>query len=331
MHFYCAPLEGLTSYQFRTVHHRFFHGVEKYFTPFLSTNQTHNFGNRELREIVPENTAGVPTVPQLLSRVAEDFLWALALCRDMGYTEVNLNLGCPSATVTAKGKGAGFLSDLDALARFFDAVFSKADIAVSVKTRLGMHDCTEFEPLLELYNRYPISELIIHPRVRDDLYRAPVRPDSFSHAVAHSLHPLCYNGDIATQSAYADFTARFPSVDRVMIGRGLIGTPFLLDVLLGKAPPTQTRETLRNFHDTLYDAYRSTYGSNRNTMFRMKELWFYLIHLFDGSEALGKKLRRTTSVEEFRFLTAEIFQTLPLYRDANPCWLPQESSHPHTP
>ncbi|MCC8123045.1 MAG: tRNA-dihydrouridine synthase family protein [Oscillospiraceae bacterium] len=321
MHFYFAPLEGLTSYQFRAVHHRFFHGVEKYFTPFLSTNQTHNFGNRELRELLPANTAGVPTVPQLLSRVAEDFLWALGLCRDLGYTEVNLNLGCPSATVTAKGKGAGFLSDLDGLARFFDAVFRKADIAISVKTRLGMHEIAEFGPLLALYNRYPIAELIVHPRVRDDFYRAPVHPDSFSHAVEHSRNPLCYNGDIATQSGYADFADRFPTIDRVMIGRGLIGTPFLLDVLRGKGPPAQARQVLRDFHDMLYEAYRGTYGSNRNTMFRMKELWFYLIHLFDGSEALGKKLRRTTNVEEYRLLTANIFQNLPLRREADPTWL----------
>ena len=319
MQFYFAPLEGVTGYQFRTLHHRFFPGVDKYFTPFLATNQNHKFGAREMRELLPEHNAGLTVVPQLLSRVAEDFLWAANLCGQLGYTEVNLNLGCPSGTVAAKGKGSGFLSDPDALSRFLDLIYSRAEIAVSIKTRLGGTDPEEFPSLLALFNRYPVSELIIHPRVRTDFYRHPVRLESFAHAVTHSHIPVCYNGDLVTAGGYACFTARFPTVARVMLGRGLIGDPALLQKLRGE--PLPTRDTLRAFHDALFEAYLGSFGRPRHTVCHMKEVWFYLLDLFEGGSDLRKALHKAASVEDYRAFVAGVFR-LPLREDSAAGWLP---------
>ena len=163
MRYYAAPMEGVTSYLYRKAHSRYFKKADKYFMPFLSPSHDHIFTKKDLREIAPEHNEGLNAVPQLLTRRAEDFLWAAGELKKMGYREVNLNLGCPSGTVTAKGKGAGFLGEPAELDRFLEEIFAAAEVRISVKTRLGLRESEEFSHLLEIYNRYPIAELTIHP------------------------------------------------------------------------------------------------------------------------------------------------------------------------
>ena len=183
MRYYFAPMEGVTGAVYRRTHHEYFPGIDKYFMPFITPTTNERLTPRQKREVAPEVNAGVPAVPQLLTKSAADFIWAANTLFDMGYAEVNLNLGCPSGTVTAKGKGAGFLSDSDALDRFLDAVFCSCRGDVSIKTRLGMHDPAEFDRLLAIYNRYPVAELTIHPRVRQDFYKGKVREAAFAAAL----------------------------------------------------------------------------------------------------------------------------------------------------
>ena len=180
MEYYFAPMEGVTGAEYRAVHHRHFPGVDRYYMPFITPTQDRVFTPRELRNIAPERNVGYCAVPQLLTKNAGDFNWAAGELWAMGYDEVNLNLGCPSGTVTAKGKGAGMLADLEGLDRFLDGIFSAARGKISVKTRLGLRDPEEIFPLLERFARYPISLLILHPRVRQDFYKEPVRPDYFA-------------------------------------------------------------------------------------------------------------------------------------------------------
>ena len=220
MEYYFAPMEGITGAQFRQIHHSLFPGVDKYYIPFLSPTQDHVFTPRDLRAVLPEHNQGFHAVPQLLTRNAQDFLWAAGALADMGYEEVNLNLGCPSGTVTAKGKGAGLLGRREELERMLDGIFAAPPTAISLKTRLGMEDPEEFPALLELFSRYPVSLLIIHPRVRQDFYRRPVRMDSFRFALDHYRGPICFNGGLLTPEDYAAFAREFPQVDRVMLGQG---------------------------------------------------------------------------------------------------------------
>ena len=156
MRYYFAPLEGLTDSIYRKLHYRYFGGPDWYYTPFLSPTIHRTLTNREKRELPRADLAGIPVVPQVLTKNAEDFVWLAGVCRDLGYSEINLNLGCPSGTVTAKGKGAGMLRDLDALDRFLDGIFSQSPLFISVKTRIGFESSEEWENLLELYNRYPM-------------------------------------------------------------------------------------------------------------------------------------------------------------------------------
>lgn len=316
MQFYFAPMEGITGYLFRQVHHKYFSGIDRYFMPFYSPSQEHSFTRRAFQDLLPEHNEGLHAVPQLLTRRAEDFLWAAGRLADLGYREVNLNLGCPSGTVTAKGKGAGFLAFPDELSAFLEEIFSRCPIPISVKTRLGMSDPDEFPALLEVYNRYPITELILHPRVRTDFYKGRARMEEFASALEKSKNPLCYNGDITTAAAYVALTGRFPEIGSVMIGRGLVGDPALAR-RLGGGQGAEKGE-LQRFHDELYERYASAFGSRRNASLRMKELWFYLIHLFADGARHVKRLRKAGDAAEFEAAAAAIFHDLPLLEELSP-------------
>ena len=193
-----------------------------------------------------------------MTKRVEDFLWAAEQARELGFDEVNLNLGCPSGTVTAKGKGAGFLLHPDELDAFFDAVFQKVCLPVSVKTRIGYNDGAEFTRLLKIFNRYPIRELIVHPRLRGEFYKGPVHLDVFADALQASRAPVTYNGDLVSIADFHGFTEKFPTVDTVMIGRCVIADPALLRKLRG-GPPAG-REELKTYTQTLYQGYREAYG-----------------------------------------------------------------------
>ena len=309
MRYYFAPLEGLTDSFFRKLHHKYFPGLTRYYTPFFSPTVHRSLTPREARELPPADSLPFQVVPQLLTKVPEDFLWMAGQCKELGYDEVNLNLGCPSGTVTAKGKGSGMLTNPEALNCFLDAIFSAAPIAISVKTRIGVADPEEFPALLEIYNRYPIKELTIHPRVRKEFYNGSVHMDAFAYAAAHSTNPLCYNGDLCSRADIQSIQEKFPSVEAVMIGRGLIADPGML------TPGGTSIQALEAYHDELLEHYLEAFGGSRNAMFRMKEHWGFLITRFENSEKLGKAIRKTTDLQEFRSLTRQVFHTLSLKQD----------------
>lgn len=304
MHYYFAPLEGLTDSIYRRLHHKYFPGLDRYYMPFLSPTQHRCLTNREERELPLADSESFTAVPQLLTKNAEDFLWAAQVCLDRGYRQVNLNLGCPSGTVVSKGKGAGMLSDLDSLEKFLDTVFAGTPLPISLKTRLGLENGKEFPALLEIYNRYPASELIVHPRVRKDFYKSPLRMEGFRYALENAKMPLCYNGDLNSPADIRAFCQTFPQIDCLMLGRGLIGDPGML------CGPFDVRQ-IEAFHNELLETYVEVFGSTRNAMFRMKENWSYLLHRLEPDERLAKRLRKTTDYQEFRAITREIFQSLP--------------------
>ena len=309
-----APLEGLTDSIYRRLHHKYFPGVDRYFTPFFSPTVHRSLTPREARELPKADSVGFVTVPQLLTKVPEDFLWMTGVCRDLGYEEVNLNIGCPSGTVTAKGKGAGMLRDLDGLDRFLDSVFSAAPLPISVKTRIGFSEPEEFEAILQLYNRYPLKELIIHPRVRTAFYNGSVEMEVFRYALQESKNPVCYNGSLRTKSEIAAFSAEFPAVEAIMLGRALIADPGLL------SPSGTTPDAFEAFHNELLEEYTRVFGSSRNAMFRLKENWRHWLCKFEDSEKLGKRLRKATDLNEYQAITREIFHTLSLREEIIPDW-----------
>lgn len=235
-------MESLTTWYFRQLHHEFFPGVDRYFTPFLSANQNFTFQSREQDEIAPGNNPGIQLVPQIMTNRAEEFVWAVQTICPLGYPEINLNLGCPASQVVNRKKGAGFLENPEALDRFFEETFAELDklkisAQISVKTRIGYHSPEEADGLLRIYNRYPLSEVIIHPRTRKEYYQGTPHREVFRKMLEESRHPVCYNGNIFTVQDYQDLlqefpVSRYPMFHAVMLGRGLLSDPALVREIL---------------------------------------------------------------------------------------------------
>ena len=208
MKIYAAPMEGVTGYVYRNAHRHYFQGIDKYYTPFLTPKKGKGWTSREKNDIAPEHNRNMTVVPQILTNQAEDFVRMAEKLADCGYEEINLNLGCPSGTVVSKGKGAGFLARPQMLEAFLEEIFSafpvladgKSRMEISIKTRLGMEEAEEFLPLMEMYRRYPLKELIIHPRVREDYYANRPDWDAFERALSGCPFPVVYNGDLDRKS-----------------------------------------------------------------------------------------------------------------------------------
>lgn len=310
MKYYFAPMEGITGYIYRNAHRMFFKQVDVYFTPFIVPTQNRKFSSREKNDFLPEHNEGLHVIPQILTNKGEDFIWAAKELGKYGYEEVNLNLGCPSATVVSKHRGSGFLAEPDLLDRFFEEVFSVLDMKVSVKTRIGLDSPREFYRLMEIYNKYPLKELIIHPRIQKDFYRNEPNLEIFKEAVSLSRNPLCYNGNLFSAEDYGKFTALFPSVEQVMLGRGLVANPGLAGEI--KNGEKMEKGILKAFHDQVLKGYEETISGDRNVLFKMKELWAYMIRMFDRSEKHGKKLRKCQHLTDYKKAVESLFQELDL-------------------
>ncbi len=316
MNYLFAPMEGITGRIYRRVHARYYPGIRRYYAPFFSPSGDHHFPLRGLTDLLPEENRGVPLVPQLLTNRAEDFIWAAASLMDRGYEEVDLNLGCPSGTVTAKGKGAGFLREPEKLDAFLEAVFSAPELRglrISVKTRLGWAGEEEFPRLLDVYRKYPLDSLIVHPRLRQDFYTGPIRPEAFALALEDSPFPLVWNGDLFRPADLEALLRRFPALDTVMLGRGLVSEPGLARRM--ESGEACSRSRLQEFHDALLEEYRSVLYGDTALCHRMKEVWSYLILHFERREKHWKRIQKAKNLSEFRLAARAVFQELPLLPD----------------
>ena len=312
-----APMEGITGHVFRGVHARCFGKLDRYYTPFLPPPRLgHGFVGKAFKEIDPAANEGLNVIPQLLTKNAEEFLWAAQLLAEMGYAEVNLNLGCPSGTVVSKGKGSGFLRNLDELEAFLQVVCERSPLPVSVKTRVGLASDDEYERILELYCRFPLAELIVHPRVREDAYKGRARRSLYGQTLERAPFPVAYNGDVFSVGDLESLVRDYPQTRHVMIGRGLLANPALARRIGGG--PAATLDELRAFHDELFCAYEAEIGGN--AVFRMKEWWSYARCSFERPTAVLRAVRKTRTVDDYKSAVAGVFATEQLTED--PIYVP---------
>ncbi|SDB19831.1 tRNA-dihydrouridine synthase [Pseudobutyrivibrio sp. YE44] len=324
---YLAPLEGVTDSIYRRTFAEYYGGVDKYFTPFLSPNSTYKFTTREFKEIDPKKNDVTNTVPQLLTNNAEHFLWAAGEIAALGFKEINFNLGCPSGTVVAKKKGSGLLYYPEDLERVLDGIFSGLDSVcaakgakapvISIKTRLGKAEPEEFYEILEIYNKYPISELTIHPRIQSDFYREPIRPDFFEYALTHSKAPLVFNGEIKTVEYIETTFDKYPGINGVMLGRGLIANPELALAYQERGLQEKSNITdgegscidmirFKAFHDDLLSQYIEILSGEKPVLHRLKEFWGFWAELFPEEEKTIKKIRKANKVGEYKSIFEEL-------------------------
>lgn len=312
MKYYLAPMEGLTTYTFRNAWHKYYGGMDKYFTPFIANR---HMNSREKNDILPEHNEGMHTVPQILTNRVDEFLELSRDLADYGYKTVNLNLGCPSGTVVARNRGAGFLSVPEELEQFLDEIFEKCPLKISVKTRIGINDLSEWKRLLSIYAKYPMEELIIHPRLQKEGYGGTPHTEAFAEAAGLLSIPLCYNGDIVSSASLQKVLTALPKAESVMIGRGILQNPELLTELQASegTPSCSSGNTdrlapLRAFHDEILEGYIKIMSGDTNTLYKMKDLWTFLSQGFENSEKYLKKIRKASRVTDYQIAVDALFR-----------------------
>ena len=306
MKYYFAPLEGISGYIYRNAYEKFFpNNIDKYFTPFIVPNQSKSLKTKEFRDVLPENNNGLNIIPQILTNNSEGFIATCKKLKQLGYDEVNLNLGCPSGTVVSKFRGSGFLGKREELDNFLDEIFKIQDMKISIKTRLGVDSADEFYEIMKIYDKYPMEELIIHPRTRQDFYGNKPNMEMFKDALKSSKNTICYNGDIFSVKDYEKFIEECPSVDRIMIGRGSLANPGLINEIKGKG--VVDKNILKEFHDEVCMGYKERLSGDINVLFRMKELWSYMIGMFEDSEKVAKKIKKERMLSEYNVSISRLF------------------------
>lgn len=300
---YFAPLEGITGYIYRNAYEKLYGHIDKYFAPFMSPADNCAMNPKERKDVLPENNQGITLVPQILTCKSNHFIDALKELQQMGYREVNLNLGCPSGTVCAKGKGAGFLPETDKLNSFLEDIYTYGDangVAISLKTRLGYYDADEFYDLLDIFNQYPVKELIVHPRIRNDYYKGEPRLDYYKYAIVNSKNPLVYNGNIFEKCDYKRIADKIGQpIECAMLGRGVITNPELACNLLKDTEEAFDYKRFWEFHDIVYHAYQEVMSPDIHVLYRMKELWTYWKAMFPECEREMKHVLKAKKYVEY--------------------------------
>lgn len=305
MKFYLAPMEGITGHIYRNSYEKYFHNIDKYFTPFIVPNQSVSLKTKELKDLLPQNNKGLNIVPQILTNNAEGFILTANKLKQLGYEEINLNLGCPAGTVVSKKRGSGFLAYPEELDKFLDEIYKIDNMKISIKTRLGKERADEFYKLIEIYNKYPLEELIIHPRTREDFYGNTPNLEVFKDALKLSKHSICYNGDIFTLNSYNKIINEFPEVNKVMLGRVILANPGLIGEI--KNNEFANKEIIKMFHDEIFENYTILLNEDKNAMYRMKELWGYMSHIFTNNKKYYKKIKKAQKAIDYKNAVNSLF------------------------
>lgn len=307
MKFYFAPFEGISWYLYRNLAAKHFEAADCYVTPFIAPNQMRKMRESDQKDILPENNRDLHVIPQLIGNRADELIDTANQIYEMGYQEINLNFGCPSKTVVAKRKGAGILRDTDRMEKFLYEVFEGLSdhMNISIKTRIGLNGADEWEEILDIFNHFPISELIIHARVQKDFYHGKPNWDAISYALLNSKNPVCYNGDIYTVKDYQKLLHTFPTLQSVMLGRGMLSNPALLEEI--KETGRLDKKRMKDFHDDLLKVYQNYLSGEVHVLHKMKEMWQYWALVFDKGGTYYKKIGKTKSLAEYRMLMNALF------------------------
>ncbi len=301
-----APIRGITDCHFRTIFAKHFPGFAGALAPFINPQHFSHCQIKQFKDLLPENNQELPVTPQLLHNKPEDFLFVSECLADLGYTEVNWNLGCPAPMVAKKRRGSGLLPYPDQILCFLDKIVPKLPVTLSIKTRLGLHAPQELLTLLPKLDSYPLSEIIIHGRLGSQLYKGEVDKESVAICVQQSKHSIVYNGDIKTKDDFTHLQSEFPSIIKWMIGRGALANPFLIEEIAGKQK-TANLLRVQDFHDELYECYQTILSGQAHLLGRVKQLWVYLSAIFPEQQKVWKQIKKCTTTKRYTKTIHELF------------------------
>lgn len=314
-----APLRGITDAIYRNTYAEYFSGIDWAVAPFLSTTKGPRIKSGYLKELLPENNPLMPIMPQIMSKTADNFLLLAHALQDLGYEAVNWNLGCPYPMVAKKGRGSGLLPHPDIIDSFLERVSLFFPDRLSIKLRLGRHHREEIAALLPIFNRYPLKEIIIHPRTGVQMYKGCPDLDAFERCLDLSDHPVIYNGDITCCYGFNLLQSRFKHIDTWMIGRGVVSDPFLPNQIKGYAPDLSERNAVFvQFHNQLFERYRQKLYGPSHLLNRMKGLWGYFAKSFRDGAKLRKKINKTQNHQHYKEVIKQFFDGDPLWLTCSP-------------
>lgn len=303
---YIAPLQGFTDHFFRNAFIPVFGNPTAAFSPFI---ETHRVDSRSYRDVLPERNVNCLLIPQIMGNNATEMIYVIKQLEQLGYDEVNWNLGCPYPMITNKIMGAGLLPHADRIDSILNEIFVQVNCRFSVKMRLGNTNCNEWKTLLPVLNRYPLSEVIIHGRTASQMYKGEIDETAFGELSVRLKHPVCYNGNIFTLKDYQRLSVQFPNVSRWMIGRGLLFNPLLLNEIRtgDKVNKNETREALGKLHDQLLYQFSSGLNGESHVLNKIKPYWEYFCHSFSDQAKCLKKIKKAISLDVYKMHCNELF------------------------
>ena len=304
-----GPFQGITDAPFRNVFKRHFGGIDKFYTPFFTgIHKEENAKNLQGEEIDPRCNDVTTLTPQILSTDAEEILRFAKQCKELGYKEINLNMGCPFPRVANKKRGSGLLPYPDKVEAMLERVFEAIDIQFSVKCRLGYFDPKEIDAIIPIFNRFPLSELIIHPRIGKQLYKGEADVGRFKSLIPYINAPLVYNGDIISVESFERISNAVQPVNQFMLGRGLLANPFLAEDICRDA--SYASERIKRLHAYVLDLYEDRLhhaGGSPKVLGRMKELWSYLMYSFGDPQDIWRKIKKINALKEYEEAVEYVF------------------------
>ncbi len=304
-----GPFQGITDAPFRNVFKKHFGGIDKYYTPFFTGIQKDHAKNLQVEEIDPACNDVETLTPQILSTDAEEILRFASQCKELGYKEINLNMGCPFPRVANKKRGSGLLPYPEKIESMLNTVFERIDLKFSIKCRLGYYSPEEIFPVIEVFNRYPLSELIIHPRIGKQLYKGEADVQRFAELIPTIKAPLVYNGDIVSVESFERIRERVKPVNEFMLGRGILANPFLAEAIRVGLDSNLTRtERLHTYVVDLYEDRLRHAGGSPKVLGRMKELWSYLMYSFDEPQDIWRKIKKINALKEYEDAVETVFR-----------------------
>lgn len=308
---YMAPIRGITERGFRNLFHHHFGGCDAAVAPFINPQRASFFKEKHLVDILPENNPDLPVIPQLLHSEPQEFLALASRLEDLGYRELNWNLGCPAPQVAKKKRGSGLLSHPDRILSFLDKVMPRLQARLSIKTRLGYNTLEEGLYLFPRLNTFPLQEIILHARLGCQLYRGKTDLDGFSQCLELCKHPMVFNGDITDRNTFQSLQERFTTIDRWMLGRGLIANPTLaLEIKGVPQNTTKKQQNIKAFHDAIYSYYEEILFGPSHLLGKMKQIWEHLIHSFPEKQHLLKKIHKAKSTAKYQRAMDELFSEI---------------------
>ena len=305
-----SPLQGFSDFRFRNAQNKLFGGIDTFYSPYIRLNGKMVVKRSYERDLLPENNLGLEVIPQVITNDADEFLFVANYVRELGYKELNWNLGCPYPMVTKSGMGSGLINNPDKINHILDRAHSETDIIVSIKMRLGYENSEEILDVLPILDTYPIKNIAIHARTGKQLYKGGVHLDAFQQCIDSTIHKLYYNGDITSVAKFHEMQQRFPSINHWMIGRGLISDPFLPSMIKNNTSeyPANKIELFSAFHDTLYAIYSESLSGSTHILLKMYHLWEYFSVTFSNPHKVLKKIKKAQSIRNYEAAVAEIFK-----------------------